>query len=166
MLTRVLLTVGTLALATFCYALMLKGWRSRQRRQGDLPAPRSSSACPSRVVVPAVPGLFVGTTGAQDWLDRIAVHHLSDRATAELAVTADGVHLLREGLPELWLPLADLQEATVEQALAGKIVSGGMLVLTWRLGSRTLTSAFRATDHAQHARLRDAITALLPVRAA
>lgn len=166
MLTRVLLTVGTLVFAAACYALMLKGWRSRQRRQGDLPPPRSTSDGPGRVIVPAVPGLFVGTTSAEDWLDRIAVHHLSDRATAELAVATDGVRLLREGLPELWLPLDDLLGATVEQALAGKVVSGGMLVLTWRLGPRTLASAFRATDRRQHARLRDAITSLLPVEAA
>ena len=39
MLDRVLLTVGTLLFAATFYALMLKGWRSRQHRQGDLPAP-------------------------------------------------------------------------------------------------------------------------------
>ncbi len=163
---RILLTVGTLVFAGTFYALMLKGWRSRQRRQGDLPAPPTAPQVPARLVVPAVPGLFVGTTGAQDWLDRIAVHHLSDRATAELAVATDGVHLSREGLPELWLALDAVEAASIEQSLAGKVVSGGMLVLTWRLGARTLTSAFRATDHAQHARLRDAIMSLLPVEAA
>ena len=166
MLLRVLLTVGTLLFAAVVYTLMLRGWRSRQRRQSDLPPPPGAPASAGRLVVPAVPGLFIGTTSAQDWLDRIAVHHLSDRATAELAVSSDGVHLVREGLPELWLPLAVLHAATVEQALAGKVVSGGMLVLTWQLGPRRLASAFRATDHAQHARLRDAITSLLPVEAA
>ena len=166
MLTRILLTVGTLLFAGIFYALMLKGWRGRQRRQGDLPAPATAPEIPAQLVVPAVPGLFVGTTSAADWLDRIAVHHLSDRATAELAVTTDGVHLVREGLPELWLAFSVLEQATVEQSLAGKVVSGGMLVLTWRLGPRTLASAFRATDHAMHGRLRDAITALLPVEAA
>ena len=163
MSTRVLLSVGTLLFAGVFYALMFKGWRARQRRQDDLPAPRPAPDRPVQVVVPAVPGLFVGTTGAQDWLDRIAVHRLSDRATAELAVTTEGVLVVREGPPELWLPFPDLLDATVEQSLAGKVVSGGMLVLTWRLGARTLTSAFRATDHAEHARLRDAIRSLLPV---
>jgi len=164
-LDRVLLTVGTLLFAAIFYALMLKGWRSRQGRQAHLPAP-PRAAGPSTVVVAGVPGLFVGTTSATDWLDRIAVHHLSDRATAELVVADDGVHVDREGLPELYLPFALITEVTIEQSLAGKVVSGGMLVLTWRLGASTLASAFRATDSQAHPRLRDAITSLLPVEAA
>ena len=165
MLGRILLTVGTLLFAAVFYALMLKGWRSRQRRQGDLPEPPRATGRAS-VVIAGVPGLFVGTTSAADWLDRIAVHHLSDRSTAELVVADDGVHVDREGLPELYLPFATITEVTIEQSLAGKVVSGGMLVLTWRLGARTLASAFRATDSRAHPRLRDAITALLPAEAA
>ena len=165
MLGRVLLTLGTLLFAGVFYALMLKGWRNRQRRQADLPEPPRASGG-GRVVVAGVPGLFVGTTSAGDWLDRIAVHHLSDRATGELVVADDVVHVDREGLPELFLPFTSITEVTIEQSLAGKVVSGGMLVVTWRLGARTLASAFRATDSVAHARLRDAITSLLPVETA
>ena len=161
---RLLLTLATLALAGGSYLLMLKGWRSRQRRQADVPPPPVPSGA-AEVLVPAVPGLFVGTTSAGDWLDRIAVHHLSDRARAELVVARDGVHLEREGLPELFVPLADLEHVSVEEALAGKVVSGGMLVLTWRLGARRVASAFRADDRAAHVALRDALSALLPVEA-
>ncbi len=164
MTSRILLTVGTLLFAAGCYALMLKGWRGRQRRQHGVPAPPAATGGAATLVA-ATPGLFVGTTGAGDWLDRIAVHHLSDRSAAALVVAEDGVHLDREGLPELYLPWGSIETVTIEQSLAGKVVSGGMLVLTWRLGSRTLASAFRATDHAGHARLRDAITARLPVEA-
>jgi hypothetical protein len=145
--SRVLLTAGTVLFAAVFYALMLKGWRARQRRQGDLPPPPVSTGDARRIVQP-VPGLFVGTTSATDWLDRIAVHRLSDRSSAALIVAEDGI-----------------QGVTIEQSLAGKVISGGMLVLTWRLGTRSLATAFRATDHSAHARLRDAITALLPVEA-
>lgn len=162
MISRILLTIGTLAFAVAVYALMLKGWRSRQRRQADLPAPSVPVEAP-RVVVPAVPGLFVGTTGADDWLDRIVVHQLSDRATGELVLAHDGVHITRDDLPELWIPLTSVVAVTVETSLAGKVVSSGMLIVSWRLGARTLASAFRATDPAAHPRLRDALTALLPV---
>lgn len=161
---RFLLTLGTFAFAAVVYLLMLKGWRSRQRRQGDVPPPPVASG-ELDVLVPAVPGLYVGTTSASDWLDRIAVHHLGDRARAELVVGRDGVHLAREGLPELFVPLPDLESAAVEQALAGKVVSGGMLVLTWRLGARRVATAFRADDRAAHVALRDALSALLPVEA-
>lgn len=162
---RIYLTLGTLLFAGFFYLLMLKGWRSRQRRQSDLPMPPEAPATAARIVVAGVSGLFVGSTSAHDWLDRIAVHHLSVRATGEIVVAVDGVHIERDGAPALFVPLASIEAVSVEQALAGKVVSGGMLVLTWRLGDRSIASAFRATDRAAHPRLRDAITALLPVEA-
>jgi hypothetical protein len=164
LISRVLLTAGTLLFAAVFYALMLKGWRARQLRQSDLPAPPVATG-DARSILPLVPGLFVGTTSAEDWLDRIAVYRLSDRSSADLRVAEDGVHVSREGLPELYLPFASIERVSIEQSLAGKVISGGMLVLTWRLGSRSLASAFRATEHAAHARLRDAITALLPLEA-
>lgn len=164
MISRILLTLGTLLLAGGCYALMLKGWRGRQRRQSDVPAPPVAGAA-APTLGPATPGLFVGTTSAADWLDRIAVHQLSDRSTAALVVAEDGVHVDREGPPELYLPWESIEAVSIEQSLAGKVVAGGMLVLTWQLGAHTLASAFRATDHSAHARLRDAITARLPVEA-
>jgi len=72
-------------------------------------------------------------------------------------VAEDGVHVLRDGLPEVFVPRGDLRAVSVEQSLAGKIVSTGMLVLTWRLGGRELATAFRADDPAAHHRLRDAL---------
>ena len=162
MLLRVLLTVGTLAFAAAFSLLMLKGWRGRQRRQGDLPPPQQPVG-DRHVVTAATAGLFVGTTFAGDWLDRVAVHHLSDRATAELVLATDGVHIDREGLPELFIPYAAVASAAIDVALAGKVVSGGLLAITWRLGPRVLTSGFRATDHAAHHRLAAAISSQLPV---
>jgi hypothetical protein len=162
---RILLTLGTVLFAGVFYALMLKGWRGRQQRQGDVPVPPVATG-DARVVVAGTSGLFVGTTSADDWLDRIAVHRLSDRAASELVLAEDGVHVVRDDLPELFVPLGSVLDVRVEEALAGKVVSGGMLVVTWRLGGRTLASAFRADDHSAHARLRDALIALVPVEAA
>lgn len=162
MLLRVLLTVGTLSFAAGFSLLMLKGWRGRQRRQGDLPPP-PQPAGDRQVVVAATAGLFVGTTFTGDWLDRVAVHHLSDRATCELVLATDGVHIDREGLPELFIPYDAVESAAIDVALAGKVVSGGMLAITWRLGPRLLTSGFRATDHAAHSRLAAAVCAHLSV---
>ncbi len=161
---RVVLTLGTLLFATAVYLLMLKGWRGRQRRQGDLPPPPPLPDDPGPVLVGAVPGLFVGTTSQHDWLDRIAVHRLADRSAGWLTVHARGVAVEREGLPDLWLPYDAVVGATTGDALAGKVVArDGLLLLDWRLGSRTLRSGFRADDHAQHRRLADAVRALLPV---
>ena len=162
---RVWLTLATLGFAVGVYLLMLKGWRGRQRRQGDLPPPPPPPADPGTVVVGATPGLFVGTVFAGDWLDRVAVHRLSDRAAGWLTVRSDGVLLDREGSGDLWLPYDAIEDAAPGEALAGKVVGReGMLVLTWRLGGRVLQSGFRADDHAAHRRLADAVLSHLPAQ--
>jgi hypothetical protein len=153
---RLLLTLGTLAVCLGGYALMARGWRSRLRRQQDVAAPPVSDGT-AAVLLDWVPGLYVGTTSAGDWLDRITAHRLSDRATGELCVAADGVHVLRDDLPEVFVPAADLRSVTIEQSLAGKIVSTGMLVLTWQLGDREVATAFRADDPDAHTLVLDAL---------
>jgi hypothetical protein len=159
----VLVGVGLLALLGL-YLLMLRGWRNRQRRQAFLP-PLSVPTGDATTVVGAVPGLFVGTTFAGAWLDRVAAQGLSDRAAGWLSVATDGVHIDREGAAEIFLPFAAIDDAAVGDALAGKVVGPeGLLLLTWRLGDSRLTSAIRATDHAQHQRLADAVRAHLPIR--
>ena len=162
---RVLLTVATLLVAVGFSLLMLRGWRSRQRRQSDLPPPPPVPTDPGSVVVGAVPGLFVGTTTEHDWLDRIAVHDLSHRAAGWITVRSTGVVVEREGLADLHLPYDVLLDAGTTDALAGKVVGrDGLLVLTWQLGARTLRTGFRADDHSAHRRLADAVRAHLPVR--
>jgi hypothetical protein len=163
-MARLLLTLATLALTAAGYALMLKGWRSRQRRQALLPEPWAPTGT-ADPLLPEVPGLFVGTTDARDWLDRIVVHHLADRAEALLRVATDGVHLHRAGLDDLFLPWSCLESVTVETSLAGKVVSSGMLLLGWRLGDRSVVSAFRADDRSAHEPLRRAISSHLPLEA-
>lgn len=162
---RLLLTLATVAFGVGVSLLMLRGWRARARRQGDLPPPPPVPAEPGDVVVAAVPGLFVGTTAAGDWLDRVVVHGLSHRAPGWVTVTTAGVRVEREGAPDLWLPLASVRAAEAGDALAGKVVGkGGLLLIEWQLGGRALTTAFRADDHAEHRRLAAAVTSLLPVR--
>jgi hypothetical protein len=161
---RAVYTLVTLGVFVLLCLLMLRGWRSRQRRQGDLPVPPPAPQVQGEVLVGAVPGLFVGTTFADDWLDRVAVHDLAHRAAGWLLVTADGVHVEREGARDLYLPFGAITAAAPGDALAGKVIGkDGMLLLDWRLGGRLLTSGFRADDHSQHARLAAAITAQLPV---
>jgi hypothetical protein len=163
---RVLLTSAVLLAVVLLWLLMLKGWRGRVRRQGDLPPPPAPPAVPGEVVVPATPGLFVGTTFADDWLDRVAVHDLAHRAAGWIRLDTAGVTVEREGLPDLHLPYDVVERASLGDALAGKVIGrGGMVLLDWRLGSRLLTSGFRADDHGAHRRLVDAVNAHLPTRA-
>ncbi len=164
---RVLLTLGFLGAVVLLWLLMLKGWRARVRRQADLPPPPVPPEMPGRVVLPATAGLFVGTTFADDWLDRVAVHDLAHRAAGWLRLDSDGVHVEREGLPDLYVPYDVVEGVSLGDALAGKVIGPeGMVLLDWRLGGRLLTSGFRADDHAVHRRVVDAVTAHLPVRPA
>lgn len=161
--SALLLTVGSLLLAAAVFGLLVRGWRSRPRREADLPAPPRAPSRPGREVVAAAPGLFVGTTFADDWLDRVAVHALAHRATGYLTVASDGVHVEREGLTDLYLPFENISGAQPGNASAGKVIGkDGLLLVDWRLGRRLLTSGFRADDHALHRPLADVITAHLP----
>lgn len=158
---RALYTLATLAIVAWLCLLMLKGWRSRQRRQADLPAPRTTAPA-ADALLPPVAGLFVGTTTAGDWLDRVAVHGLSDRGAGWLTVSGAGVTIERDGLPDLHLPSSDIRAAAPGARLAGKVVgTDGLLLVDWQLGDRLLTSGFRADDHDQHRRLAAAISTLL-----
>ena len=165
MTARVLLTLATLAFLVGISLLMLRSWRRRLRSQSDLPPPARPPQTVGDVVVAAVPGLFVGTTFADDWLDRVAAHGLAHRAAGWVSVHDDGVRFDREGEADLDLPFADVTTASVGDALAGKVIGkGGMLLVDWRLGDRLLTSGFRADDHREHRRLAEAISAHLTVR--
>jgi hypothetical protein len=164
---RLVLTLATLAFGIGVSLLMLRGWRSRQRRQTDLPPPPAAPSAPGDLVAVPVDGLYVGTTFADDWLDRVAVHGLSNRGPGELRVHTDGVYVERDGVGALYLPLAALRAATVGDALAGKVVGkGGLLLLEWEHGGRRLLTGFRADDHREHRRLAAAVTAHLPVEEA
>ena len=159
---RVVLTLTMVAMVVGLYLLMLKGWRARVARQSDLPPLPVPPSAPGDVVLPATPGLFVGTTFADDWLDRVAVHGLAHRSAGWLRLSTDGVHVEREGQPELFLPYRDVERVSLGDALAGKVIGKeGMVLLDWRLGERLLTSGFRADDHAAHRRVVDAVTEYL-----
>lgn len=154
---RLVLTLATLAFGAGLSLLMLRGWRNRQRRQGDLP-PLPLPSGPSEPVTGEVPGLYVGTTFAADWLDRVAVHRLAERATGWLAVRSDGVHVERDGAGLLFLPWDRVRQAAAGDALAGKVVgAGGLLLVDWEHGGRLLTTGFRADDRTEHRRLAQAI---------
>ena len=160
---RVLLTLATIAFAAGCCLLMLRGWRRRQRRQSDLPPPPPLPDDPGPVLVGAVPGLYIGTTSESDWLDRIAVHSLSARSAGRLTVHAGGIAVERSGAAPLYLPYEAVVDVEAGDALAGKVVGrDALLLVTWRLGPRTLLTAFQPRDRDAVGRLTAAVRACLP----
>ncbi|WP_309134408.1 hypothetical protein [Cellulomonas sp.] len=124
-----------LLLALLVLALwgMRAGWRNRTRRTAllvptlpDVPA----DAGPARTE-PAE-AVYVSSTRAGDWLDRVAAHGLGDRSPAVVSVHDAGVLLRRPGARDLWVPADRLSGVGTTRGQAGKFVGPeGLVVLTW-----------------------------------
>ncbi|WP_372699198.1 hypothetical protein [Arthrobacter sp. JSM 101049] len=154
--------IGIVVVAVAAVALMRLGWRHRQARQADVAAP---PAVPGDLDAPlaAAAGQYVSTTTAGDWLDRISVHGLGMKSTADLTIHPQGVLFSRGGAPDVYIPAADLESVRRESGMAGKFVeAGGLLVLGWRLGGHHLDTGFRPQRAADMAALVAAAESLIP----
>ena len=100
---------------------MLRGWRNRAQRQvaliGDLPAPpeliNSALVAPTR-------GLYLGSTIAGNWLDRVAADDLGHRCKAVLTRYPEGILLERSGAGPIWMPETSISGVRAERAMAAR----------------------------------------------
>ncbi|WP_267595353.1 hypothetical protein [Carbonactinospora thermoautotrophica] len=145
------------------YLLMWRAWKRRAARQAaELPPLPKPPAEPGEPLASAA-GIYVSTTSEGDWLDRIVAHGLGARSRAELTVTPQGVLFAREGAPAVYIPAARIRGVRRERGMAGKFVEeGGLLVITWEHGSRTLDTGFRAERVAEHDAVEHAVAGLVP----
>ena len=127
--------------------LMWLGWKHRGDRQSTLPELPAMPADPGTEVVPELTGLYVGTTTALHWQDRIVARGLGRRADAVARLTTAGAVIERQGSDPIFIPRGQLTGARLEPALAGKVVGqGGLLVLRWQHGEHDLDTGLRADD--------------------
>lgn len=138
-------TAGLLILVALVYWLMRQGWNWRRVLQSDLP-PLPVVPGETGPAVLAASGRYHGTTTAGNWLDRVVAHGLGTRSLAELTLTEHGLLARRPGDTDLWIPAAALRGARIDSGIAGKVVPGGLLVVTWSHQGTDLDSGFR-TDH-------------------
>jgi len=167
------MNTGT-AVATFVFAFfvvviigavirrMMRGWRNRALRQTELlgefpPLPdllSPATVAPTR-------GLYVGSTVAPDWLERIAVGDLGFRSKAVLTRYPEGILLERSGATPIWIPQHSITAIRTEKGLAGKVIPGrsknespaGILAIRWRLPSGTeIDTGFRGEDRSEYDR--------------
>ncbi|MFD4367656.1 transporter [Rhodococcus sp. NPDC058521] len=146
---RALWIIGLVIFWVAMIGLMYWGWRGRAKRQsdriGDLPpVPKELG---EQTVAP-VTGLYVGSTIAPSWQDRIAVGDLGFRAAGEIARYTAGILLERDGANPIWIPEASIRAARTERGLAGKVMTkDGLLVVRWELPTGTeVDTGFRADD--------------------
>jgi len=134
---------------------MLRGWRHRAERQAELVGtlpPLPDTVGPA--IIPATKGLYVGSTLAPSWQDRIAVGDLGYRTKAVLTRYPEGIMLQRSGGSPIWIPDEAITAIRTERGMAGKALTHqGILAIRWRLPSGVeIDTGFRGNDRADYAR--------------
>ncbi|MGO3327093.1 PH-like domain-containing protein [Gordonia sp. (in: high G+C Gram-positive bacteria)] len=143
------IVVIALAIWLLLVSLIVRGWRNRGRRQadavGEFPATPDDLGAPVRG---PHTGLYVGSTLAPSWQNRIAVGDKGDRASAELTEYPNGLLITRHGASEIWIPRESLIAVRTENGLAGKVMSrDGVLVIRWTLPTGVeIDSGLRGDD--------------------
>jgi len=161
-----------IVIALALLAVMWFGWRGRSRRSRalvpGLPA-RPDDAALGEARTQPVDAVYVSSTTAGDWLDRVASHDLGFRSNATVQVFGGGVVVEREGAKDVFVPAAAVVEARTAPGMAGKFVGkDGLVVVTWRLaapgadGTVTLDTGLRTRHAADRPLLVDAVNALRP----
>lgn len=126
---------------------MLGGWRHRAEQQAQIVGalPALPDLLNPAVIAPTR-GLYIGSTIAPSWLERINVGDLGYRSRAVLTRYPEGILLERSGAAEIFVPESSISGVRVENALAGK-VGPSILVIRWRLPSGTeIDTGFRGDD--------------------
>jgi hypothetical protein len=152
--------LGTLLILAAAYFGMYRGWRNRQSRQADLaPLP----AVPDEDKTRGIEGVYVATTTAGDWMDRIAVHELGVRSIADLAVSADGLIFHRQGAADVFIPVDQVTGVRTDRGIAGKVTAekSGLVVVTWTHDGHQLDTGFRPRRKADTAALTASISTLI-----
>lgn len=161
-LARFGLTGLTLAIFVLAAYGMRRGWRRRANSQAALLPLPTPPAGPEPLLLPAASGLYVGTTKAGDWQDRIVAGQLSDRSAGSLRLSRAGLLIDRVGAPVVFVPAGAIRDARLDSALAGKVMGEGrLLVATWEHQGELLDTAFRADQVAVHAPYLHALRELL-----
>ncbi|GAA1122745.1 hypothetical protein GCM10009630_20800 [Kribbella jejuensis] len=151
--------LGTLLILAAGYFGMYRGWRNRQSRQADLAPLPTAPESDTR----GVEGVYVATTTAGDWMDRIAVHELGVRSIADLAVSADGLIFHRQGAADVFIPADHLTAVRTDRGIAGKVTAekSGLVVVTWTHDGRSLDTGFRPRRKTDTAALTESISTLI-----
>ncbi|MFW0790487.1 transporter [Gordonia sp. CPCC 205333] len=146
---NIVIVIAVLALWLLLIILVLRGWRNRGRRQevsiGQFPVAPDDLG---DAVIGPHSGLYVGSTLAPSWQNRVAVGDYGDRATTDLVGYEAGILFRRRGATEIWVPRESVTAIRTERGLAGKVMTAdGLLAIRWVLPSGTeIDSGLRADD--------------------
>lgn len=148
---RLLLTLAVVAFFALCVFGMWRGWR-RQARAQSVEFPPFPEV-PAELGEPAreLPGLYVASTRAGHWQQRIVTRGAGLRTTGTLRGYDDGVEVERVGAPGFWIPAESIVDIKTAKGMAGKVMgTEALLVITWRVGGTEVDTGFRADDVANY----------------
>ncbi|GAA1230510.1 transporter [Prauserella halophila] len=154
---RLLLTLVFVALLVLCVYGMWKGWRRQARAQSVRIPPFPERPAEPGAPQLETPGLYVATTHAGHWQERIVTRGAGLRGPAALRLYDDGIEVDRDGMPSFWIPREAITGIATGKGMAGKVMgTDSLLIVTWRAGEsdgdggsgRTveLDTGFRADD--------------------
>ncbi|HYJ76018.1 MAG TPA: transporter [Kineosporiaceae bacterium] len=146
-MTRGVAVAVLVVLVLLVWGAMYAGWRRRGARQVRglaLPPLPPTPADPGAALTDDADGVYVSSTTAGNWLDRVTADGLGARSAATMAVTSAGVTWLRQGAPDVFAAASAIVGARRADGIAGKVVPPhGVVVVTWRLGDAELDTGFR-----------------------
>ncbi|RZQ65627.1 transporter [Amycolatopsis suaedae] len=155
---RFLLTMGVLAFFLLCCYGMWLGWRRKARAQSVRVAPFPEVPAEPGEARLTAEGLYVSTTIAGRWQERIVTRGAGLRSSATLRLYDGGLEVERVGAPGFWIPRESIVDVRRDRAIAGKVMgTNSLLVFTWRLGEQTLDTGFRGDDIGEYQRWLDVL---------
>jgi hypothetical protein len=148
------------------YLGMWRGWRRRAASQAAFP-PLPAALPAAEALAGPVEAVYLGTTSAGDWLDRIVARTLGRRSPAAVMVTTAGVTVDRTPEPRLDIPASTLRGVRADRAGAHRASrTEQLLVLTWAHGDRLLETIVRPRHHRDLETVRAAVSRLVVDEAA
>ena len=125
-----LLVIGTILLV---FALMRRGWVRATARESAIAQPAGLSS--AALIAGPWSGKFLGTTHANQWLQRIHVHGLGVQSQAVVSITTDAINIERDGAPSFSVPRSAVRAVRADSGIAGRAYeTGGIIVITYLLG--------------------------------
>ncbi|MGS0687357.1 PH-like domain-containing protein [Nakamurella sp. GG22] len=161
---RALLVIALVAVCVLAGYGLWVGWRHRSARQSDIAAPPPTPDDLGPDLVPPLTGVYISTTAAGSWQDRIVAHGLGRRAAGAARLSVEGVCIERDGEGDIFVPISDLAAVTTAPGIAGKVMGqpDGILIVRWNLGGTLVDSGFRADDRDAQDDFIDAVIGIIP----
>jgi hypothetical protein len=126
--------------------LMMLGWRRRGQRQEELLGNLPQVPDQVGMATTTLRGVYVGSTLAPKWNERVTAGDLGYRSKAVLSRYPEGILLERIRANPIWIPQSAITEVRTERVMAGKVAArAGILAIRWRLPSGVeIDTGFRA----------------------